>query len=178
LDLARGDLIRITHNGRTKEGKRISNGQNYTVQGFTKDGSIKLNGGKTLGRQFGHLAYGYVSTSHAAQGKTADDVFIAQSLMSFGASNIKQFYVSASRAKHRVKIYTECKEELLKAVSKPADRLSARELAGDRFKAPIHKNRHLQRLRFYNHMLKNNKDYGQTNKTHQRELHKALDIDK
>ena len=178
LNLASGDLIRITHNGRTKEGNRISNGQNYTVQGFTKDGAIKLSGGKTLDKNFGHLAHGYVSTSHAAQGKTCDDVFIAQSLMSFGASNIKQFYVSASRAKHRVKIYTECKDELLKAVSKPADRLSARELAGDRFKAPIHKNRHLQRLRFYNQMLKINKDYGQTNKTHQRELHKTLDIDK
>ncbi len=177
INLASGDKIRITHNGRTKEGARISNGQDYTVQGFLKDGSIKLNGRKTLDKDFGHLAYGYVSTSHAAQGKTADDVFIAQSLMSFGASNIKQFYVSASRAKHRVKIYTECKDELLKAVLKPADRLSARELAGDRFKAPIHMNRHLQRLRYYNILINQSKDYGRTDKTNQRELHRTIEND-
>jgi 6-phosphogluconolactonase (cycloisomerase 2 family) len=40
-----------------------------------------------IARDFGHLAHGYVVTSHASQGKTVDKVFIGQSQQSLPASS-------------------------------------------------------------------------------------------
>lgn len=73
-------------------------------------------------------APGYVVTSHASQGKTVDRVFVAQGRVSFPASSREQFYVSASRAREQVSIYTEDKEELLDAVSRSDERLTATDL--------------------------------------------------
>ncbi len=78
-----------------------------------------LENGWTVGKDFGHLAHGYVVTSHASQGKTVDRVFVGQSSQSFPASSREQFYVSASRAREQVIIYTDDKEALLEAVSDP-----------------------------------------------------------
>ena len=48
--------------------------------------------------------------------------------MSFAASSREQFYVSASRGTQQVTIYTEDKEELLDAVKRSEERLTATEL--------------------------------------------------
>ena len=67
-------------------------------------------------------------TSHSSQGKTVDRVFVGQSSESFPASSREQFYVSASRARESVTIYTDNKQDLLDAVSRSDERLSATEL--------------------------------------------------
>lgn len=65
LKLAAGDKIRITHNGLTADGKhRLDNGAIFTVKSFEPDGNIVLANGWTVGRDFGHFVYGYVTTSH------------------------------------------------------------------------------------------------------------------
>jgi conjugative relaxase-like TrwC/TraI family protein len=129
LSLAPGDLIRITRNGATADGKhRLDNGRIYQVKSFTKDGDIVLKNGWTVEKSFGHIAYGYVVTSHASQGKTVDHVFIGQSSDSFPASSREQFYVSASRGREKVTVYTDDKEALLEAVKQTDERLSATEL--------------------------------------------------
>jgi conjugative relaxase-like TrwC/TraI family protein len=129
LRLAAGDTVRITKNGQTADGKhRLNNGAVYRVRGFDRDGNIKLDNGWTIGRTFGHLAHGYVVTSHASQSKTVDEVFIGQSSYSFPASSREQFYVSASRAKSKVRLYTDDKLALLEAISHSDERLSATEL--------------------------------------------------
>ena len=88
LALAAGDRIRITAGGKTKDGKhRLSNGSLLTVQGFTTRGDIVVDHGWVIDRDFGHLAHGYVVTSHASQGKTVDKVFIGMSSQSFPATN-------------------------------------------------------------------------------------------
>lgn len=118
LSLAIGDRVRLTAGGKTKDGKhRLNNGALYSVKGFSKSGDLIVDGDWVIAKDFGHLAYGYVVTSHASQGKTVDKVFIGQSSRSFAASNQKQFYVSATRGREKVEIYTDDKDALLQAVS-------------------------------------------------------------
>jgi conjugative relaxase-like TrwC/TraI family protein len=133
IAIAEGDLIRVTQNGKTADGKhRLNNGAQYVVDGFTRQGDIRLNNGWTIDKNFGHLDYGYVVTSHASQGKTVDRVFIGQSSESFPASSREQFYVSVSRARQQATIYTDDKESLLDAVSRSDDRMTATEFVADR----------------------------------------------
>ncbi|QOJ14828.1 MAG: relaxase domain-containing protein [Planctomycetia bacterium] len=133
LPVAPGDLLRITRNGTTADGEhRLNNGALYTVKGFTKDGDIRLTNGWTVAADYGHLAHGYVVTSHASQGKTVDRVFIGQSSDSFPASSREQFYVSVSRGRERATVYTDDKESLLEAVSRSDERLTATEFLAER----------------------------------------------
>ena len=100
----------------------------FEVAGFDKKGDIKLNNGWTVSKDFGHLSHGYCLTSHASQGSTVDRVFIAQSSASAPASSKEQFYVSASRGRDSVKIYTDDRETLRESVGASSVRLSAVEL--------------------------------------------------
>jgi conjugative relaxase-like TrwC/TraI family protein len=128
LSLARGDIIRITHNGFTADRKhRLNNGSLYRIKGCDDLRNIVLENGWTIGRDYGHLAYGYVVTSHASQGKNVDEVFVGQSSQSFPASSREQWYVSVSRAKKRVTVYTDDKEALREAVTHSDERVSATE---------------------------------------------------
>lgn len=129
LQIAPGELIRITRNGMTADGEhRLNNGALYTVKALDGRGDLLLTNGWRIAHDFGHLAYGYVVTSHASQGKTVDRVFIGASSASHPASSREQFYVSASRGRERATIYTDDKEALLDAVSRSDDRLTATEL--------------------------------------------------
>lgn len=132
IQLAKGDLIKITKNGATLDRKhKLNNGTVYTIKDFDEQGNILLANGWTISKDFGHLSHGYVMTSHASQGKTVDRVFISQTADSIGASNEQQFYVSASRARESMTLYTDEKETLLGAVSKSDERVSATELIND-----------------------------------------------
>jgi ATP-dependent exoDNAse (exonuclease V) alpha subunit len=129
LSLAPGDKIRITQNGFTTDGKhRLNNGAVYQVKGFTKTGDLKLSNGWVISKDYGNLAHGYCQTSHVAQSKTVDRVFVAQSMTSFGASSAEQFYVSVSRARETVMVYTDDKVRLAEAVQSSSVRISAHEL--------------------------------------------------
>ena len=98
IRLAAGDRLRVTANGKTADGRhRLNNGALYTVRGFTAAGDVVVDNGWVIGRDFGHVAHGYVVTSHASQGKTVDKVLIGQSHQSLPASDRQQLYVSVSR---------------------------------------------------------------------------------
>jgi len=133
LAVAPGERLRITANGyakpeRKEKPKRLNNGDIVTVEGFTKDGDIRLVGGAVLPKTFGHMAHGYVDTSHASQGKTVDRVFIAVGDESLRAANRQQWYVSVSRGRESVKVYTEDIAALKAAVQKNPERLSVSEM--------------------------------------------------
>jgi ATP-dependent exoDNAse (exonuclease V) alpha subunit len=133
IALARGDRIRITKNGEAKvegqaKGTRLSNGDVFTVEGFTKEGDIRLEKGKLLPKDWGHMQLGYVDTSYAAQGKTVDRVFIATGKESLPASNQQQWYVSTSRGREMAKVYVDSKEDVRNAIARTGQRLSAVEL--------------------------------------------------
>jgi ATP-dependent exoDNAse (exonuclease V) alpha subunit len=116
LRVAISDRLRVTANGKTKDGKhRLNNGAILTVQGFTSAGDVVVDKGWVIAKEFGHLAHGYFVTSHASQGKSVDRVLVAQSSLSLPASSPEQFYVSASRGKS-ITIYTDDKKALLDAI--------------------------------------------------------------
>src|SRR5690606_25873668 len=78
-----------------------------------------------------HLAHGYCVTSHASQGKTVDDVIICESSMSFPAASLEQFYVSASRGRQRLKIFTDDKQALKDAIRRTCARKAASDIQWD-----------------------------------------------
>jgi len=126
--LAAGDMVRITQNGFTKDKRRLNNGDLKQVKGFTKDGDIKLTNGWVVSKYYGNLAHGYCLTSYSSQSKGVDCVFVAESSESFRAAGREQFYVSASRFKEALTIYTDDKNQLLEAVRKSSHRPSATDL--------------------------------------------------
>ena len=130
LAVAVGDAIRITANGKTKDGAhKLNNGSQYTVSGFTDSGDLVLSNGWTVAKDFGHLTHGYVATSHASQGKTVDRVLIAMGSASLPAINAEQFYVSVSRGREQATVYSNlAAEQLRQAIQKTDTRKSATEL--------------------------------------------------
>ena len=129
-NFATGDKIRITKNGKAINGTKLNNGQIYSVTGFDTEGNLRLSNGSTLNKDFGHFTHGYAVTSNTSQGKTVDKVIVAQSSYSFGASTKEQFYVSVSRGKEAVSVYTDSKEDLQNIVSnRSTERISAHDVA-------------------------------------------------
>ena len=133
ISVGKGDRIRITKNGEAKvegqkKGTRINNGDIYTVEGFTKEGDIRIEKGKLLPKDWGHMSLGYVDTSYASQGKSVDRVFVSLGNLSLRAANLQQWYVSVSRGKEMAKVYVEDKQEVRDAIAKGGERLSAVEL--------------------------------------------------
>ena len=100
-----------------------------TLLGLPRLGDIKLKNGWVLPKDYGNLTHGYVTTSHAAQGITTDRVLILQSSTSGRAASREQFYVSASRGKKSVDVFTDDIERLKHSISKSDTRTSALELA-------------------------------------------------
>jgi conjugative relaxase-like TrwC/TraI family protein len=131
--IGRGDIIRNTKNGLLRvegqaKGTRVNNGELFPVEGFTKEGDIRLPGGKIMPKDWGHFTLGYVDTSYASQGKTVDRVFIAAGRQSLPAVGQQQWYVSASRGREMAKLYVQDKREVRDAIAKTGQRLSAVEL--------------------------------------------------
>ena len=139
ITLAAGDWIRITQNGFTKEKQRLNNGDLKQVKGFTKDGDIKLVNGWVVSKDYGNLTHGYCLTSYGSQSKGVDCVFVAESSESFRAADREQFYVSASRFKEALAIYTDDKHQLLEAVRKSSHRPSAMDLVKKEIPEPVNK---------------------------------------
>ena len=133
LPLSKGDTVRITRNSFDAKQNRLNNGQELKVVGIDKKQLVRLQNTKSkaeylLPKDFGHINYAYCMTSHASQGKTVDDVLIFQPSETFPATDMKQFYVSVSRGRNSVSIYTDDKQALFDQVMKPRSRMSAIEL--------------------------------------------------
>ena len=137
MPVAKGDRIRITRNGFDRNERRLNNGQTLEVAKVRKNGEITLktlNGRSAykLDAAFGHLDHAHCLTSYAAQGKTVDEVFIAQPAATFAATDARQFYVSVSRGRDAAHLYTDDKEGLLDYAQSLGERQSALELVTSR----------------------------------------------
>ena len=75
-----------------------------------------------------HLDQGIAVTSHASQAKTVDQVIASVPVRSFSQANEAQFYVSMSRARWAMYVFTDSKVALRDAVTRPSERLSSWEL--------------------------------------------------
>jgi len=132
LPVSPGEEIRFTQNGKSLDGHRLHNGSTQKVKAILRNGNIRLENGWEIAKDTNHIEHAYVSTSHGSQGKTVDHVIISQSSESFGrASSMEQFYVSASRGRKTISIFTDDREGLKDAVSLSNKRLSALELGHD-----------------------------------------------
>jgi conjugative relaxase-like TrwC/TraI family protein len=133
IEICEGETIRMTANGRTAEGHRVYNGGTYKVEHVAYDGTILLDNGWNLGREFKNIDWAHGGTSHAMQGMTFDRIFIAQSVdLSAGASDLRQFLVSVSRGRKGVKLYTDDLEKLREFVSRERESLLATEVFQER----------------------------------------------
>jgi conjugative relaxase-like TrwC/TraI family protein len=133
IGVARGDVLRFTANLKTRDGKhRIANGAAFKVRGFDDRGGIVLENGWTVAADAGHFRHGFVETSFGAQGRTVDRVILGMSSRSLGATNREQMYVSGSRARKRLSLYTDDKEAIRAAVRRSSQKLTASDLIPDR----------------------------------------------
>jgi conjugative relaxase-like TrwC/TraI family protein len=128
LMLAAGDRIRITANGRSKDGKhRLNNGDLLTLKAFTKRGDLIVDHDWVIAKEFGHIAHGYCVTSQASEGKTVDKVFAGISSESLPATNRRTLYVAATRGREQCTVVTDDKAALVKAAEKADEPMSATE---------------------------------------------------
>jgi hypothetical protein len=105
------------------------NGERVTVKAVHRE-RITLTDGRELPRDYRTFSHGYAVTSHAAQGKTVDEVMVVASSESFAAVSQEQFYVSISRARERARIYTDDAELLGRRIEDTHTRKAAVELEG------------------------------------------------
>jgi hypothetical protein len=126
IPLSVGDRIRITKNFKS-QGKQFRNNELHTVT-VIEEGKIVLDGDEIIPRGGLHVDRGVVVTSHAAQGKTVDQVIVSVPVEAFSQANEAQFYVSMSRAREGMHLFTDSKVALREAVTRPSSRLSPLEL--------------------------------------------------
>ncbi len=122
LSLAVGDEIRSTAGLKDAAGKRIDNGTRFAVAGFDRGGNIRVTTAtgvaRTLPADARHLAHDYARTSFSSQSRTVDVVLIAESSGSLAAADRAQMYVSASRGRVGIRIYTDSYPLLRSAVDR------------------------------------------------------------
>lgn len=147
LKLAKGDTVRITGGGKTAVGNHIlRSGATHRVAGFVPlSGDLILSNGWVVRRSFGHLTHGYCVSSHTAQDKPVDRVFLAQSKESFGAASRQQFYAALGAARQGARVFTDDVQGLRQRVAVPEERPAATTLDEARLAARF--DRHLQDMR-------------------------------
>lgn len=123
LKVASGEWLLLQAN----HGKELINGQRVQVR-EVQSGRITLTDGRELPTSYNTFTHGYAVTSHSSQGKTVDDVLLVASSKSFPAVNREQFYVSISRGRERVHVFTDDAELLAHRVTDTHERKAAIEL--------------------------------------------------
>jgi ATP-dependent exoDNAse (exonuclease V) alpha subunit len=126
IALSAGDTVRITKNFRVGA-TRFRNNELHRVTAVDP-GKIALDSSELPNRGALHLEQGIVVTSHASQGKTVAQVIVSAPVESFSQANGAQFYVSMSRGRKAMHLFTDSKVALREAVTRKSARLSPWEL--------------------------------------------------
>jgi conjugative relaxase-like TrwC/TraI family protein len=135
IALAKDDRIRFTGSVPTIDGKHtLKNGNARIIAGFTAKG-IELDNGWVIPNNAGHFRHGFVETSFGSQGRTVQRVILGMSSASIPAMNMEQLYVSASRAKQWIRLYTDDKAEIRDAVKRSSKKLAALDLPKPKLRA-------------------------------------------
>jgi hypothetical protein len=120
LKVAAGDKLLLQSNWQ----KKFVNGELVEVKAIQGD-SVVLADGRVIPENYRTFTHGYAVTSHAAQGKTVDEVLLVASSRSLPAVHQEQFYVSISRGRERCQIFTDDAELLRSHVTRSSARLAA-----------------------------------------------------
>jgi conjugative relaxase-like TrwC/TraI family protein len=105
LSLSTDDRLQLKANAQSQDGRKLANGELVTVKEVHADGRIALNDGRVLEKNYRQFVRGYAVTSYAAQGKTVDYVLFSDSAVR-AATNEQQWYVTISRGRKGVKVFT------------------------------------------------------------------------
>ena len=130
LALATGDRLQLKANAKALGGERVVNGELVTVGRIDAAGRLRLQDGRTLAANYRQFVRGYAVTSYAAQGKTADYVLFSDSMIK-PATNAQQWYVTISRGRRGIKIFTSDKEQLRENITRSGERALALDLRLD-----------------------------------------------
>ena len=128
LPIAEGDRLHLKANRRLASGRRVTNGEIVTAKAVHADGEIELSDGRVLDNRFREFLPGYAVTSYGSQGRTVDYVLFSDSTVK-AATNAQQWYVTISRGRRGVRIFTSDKEQLRENVARSGHRPLAMELA-------------------------------------------------
>ena len=123
LKVAAGDKLLLQANWQ----KKFVNGELVEVKAIQGD-SVVLADGRVIPSNYRTFTHGYAVTSHAAQGKTVDEVLVVASSRSLPAINQQQFYVSISRGRDACRVFTDDAEMLRSHVTRSSARLAAVEV--------------------------------------------------
>jgi ATP-dependent exoDNAse (exonuclease V) alpha subunit len=123
LKVAAGDKLLLQANAVSMR-KHFVNGELVEVKAIQGD-SVLLADGRVIPADYRTFTHGYAVTSHAAQGKTVDEVLVVASSRSLPAINQQQFYVSISRGRDVCHVFTDDAEMLRSHVTRSTARLAA-----------------------------------------------------
>jgi hypothetical protein len=123
LKVTAGDKLLLQSNWQ----KKFINGELVEVRAIHGD-SVVLADGRVIPENYRTFTHGYAVTSHAAQGKTVDEVLVVASSRSLPAINQQQFYVSISRGREACRVFTDDAEMLRSHVTRSSARLAAVEV--------------------------------------------------
>ena len=129
ISVAQGDKLHLKANRKLASGACVTNGELVSVKSVHADGNIKLTDGRILDKSFREFLPGYAVTSYGSQGKTVDYVLFSDSTVK-AATNAQQWYVTISRGRRGVRIFTPDKEQLRENLARSGHRPLALELAG------------------------------------------------
>jgi conjugative relaxase-like TrwC/TraI family protein len=137
LKIAAGDKLLLQANTARKQ---FINGELVEVRVIQGD-TVVLADGRVIPQNYRTFTYGYAVTSHAAQGKTVDEVLVVASSRSLPAINQQQFYVSISRGREACQVFTDDAEMLRSHVTRSSARLAAVEVVPG-----VHRQKFIQRV--------------------------------
>jgi conjugative relaxase-like TrwC/TraI family protein len=120
LKVAAGERLLLQSN----RAKRFISGELVEIKALAGE-AIVLRDGRTLPHDYRTFTHGYAVTSHAAQGKTADEVLVVASTRSLPAVSQEQFYVSISRGRELCRVFTDDAERLRAHVTRSSARPAA-----------------------------------------------------
>jgi conjugative relaxase-like TrwC/TraI family protein len=132
LSLSTGDRLQLKANAQSQDGRRLANGELVTVKEIHQDGRIALNDGRVLAKNYRQFVRGYAVTSYAAQGKNVDYVLFSDSAVK-AATNEQQWYVTISRGRKGVKIFTADKIQLRQNITHSGHRTLALDMKPSAF---------------------------------------------
>ena len=124
MQVSVGDQIRVTAGFR--EGKNVFKNNDIVAVREVTDTELILNDGRRMRRDGARIDQGVCITSHGSQCRTVDQVVVLPD-----GADAKAWYVSLSRARESMHVYTRNKLGLHQSVMHPGERKSAWELIQD-----------------------------------------------
>jgi conjugative relaxase-like TrwC/TraI family protein len=128
LSIAEGDRLHLKANRKLASGGRVTNGEIVTARSVRPNGDVELSDDRVLDKSFREFLPGYAVTSYGSQGKTVDYVLFSDSTVK-AATNAQQWYVTISRGRRGIRIFTPDKDQLRENLTRSGQRPLALELA-------------------------------------------------